>query len=66
MRYSNKRDPAQVRGKVLIEVASSSSVLDCDLRIATVNTKHMAFEEVDSDEERRARLNGEKGNAGNG
>ena len=50
MRYSNKRDPAQVREGV--KLRRNNSVLDSDLRIAAVNTKPMAFEEIDSDVER--------------
>ena len=35
-------------------------VLDSDLRIAAVNTKPMAFQEIDSDEGRRTRLRRKK------
>ena len=65
MRYSYKRDPAQVRGRCL-KLRRDNSVLDSDLRIAFVNTKPMAIQEIDSDEERRTRLKEEEGDTGNG
>ena len=64
MRYSNKRDSAQVRKGALVEVATS--VTDSDLKIAAVNTKPMAIEEIGSDEERQNTPEEEEGNAGNG
>ena len=47
MRYSNKRDSAQVRKGALVEVARrDNSVMDSDLKIAAVNTKPMAIEGI--------------------
>ena len=42
------------------------SVTDSDLKIAAVNTKPMAIEEIDSDEERRTRLRRKKETLGMG
>ena len=47
--------------KVLwLKLRRDNSVLDSNLRIAAVNTKPMAIEEIDSDEERRTRLRRKK------
>ena len=39
-----------------LKLRRDNSVMDSDLKIAAVNTKPMAIEEIDSDEERRTRL----------
>ena len=43
-----------------LKLRRDNSVLDSDLRIAAVNTKPMAIEEIGSDEERRTRLRRKK------
>ena len=47
-----------------LKLRRDDSVVDCDLKIAAVNTKPMANEEIGLDEERQTRL--KKRNAGNG
>ena len=43
-----------------LKLRRDNSVMDSDLKIAAVNTKPMAIEEIDSDEERQTRLRRKK------
>ena len=43
-----------------LKLRRDNSVMDSDLKIAAVNTKPMAIEEIDSDEDRRTRLRRKK------
>ena len=43
-----------------LKLRRDNSVMDSDLKIAAVNTKPMAIEEIDSDEERHTRLRRKK------
>ena len=43
-----------------LKLRRDNSVMDSDLKIAAVNTKPIAIEEIDSDEERRTRLRRKK------
>ena len=43
-----------------LKLRRDNSVMDSDLKIATVNTKPMAIEELGSDEERQMRLRRKK------
>ena len=49
-----------------LKLRRDNSVLDSDLKIAAVNTKPMAIEEIGSDEERRTRLMRKKETLGMG
>ena len=54
------RGSAQVREGSWLKLRRDNSVLDSDLRIAAVSTRPMAIEEIDSEEERQARLRKKK------
>ena len=49
-----------------LKLRRDTSVTDSDLKIAAVNAKPMAIEEIGSDEERQNTPEEEEGNAGNG